>query len=69
MVIKTRPRAANAKIVTPHPRVLSGRPSEKVISNVLYGLQPFHIIIIRYVTRALAGRFLREKMMANADHI
>jgi len=42
-LMKTKPRAANAKIVMPHPKVLSGRPYEKVISIAVYGLEPFSL--------------------------
>ena len=42
-LMKTGPRATNAKIVTPHPKVLSGRPYEKVISSAVYGLEPFSL--------------------------
>ncbi|MFZ5922696.1 MAG: hypothetical protein ACOYY3_16755, partial [Chloroflexota bacterium] len=38
--------AANAKIVRPHPRVLTGRPCVKVISNALYGLPPFSLLAL-----------------------
>ena len=59
---------ANAKIVTPHPRVLNGRPYKRSITIALYGLEPFSH---DYYTsaRVLAGRFLWAKMIANADHI
>jgi len=64
---KSRPRAASSKIVTPHPRVLSGGPYEKVNLHCFvraWAIQPATIIRPYMPER----RFLSSKMMAIADN-
>jgi hypothetical protein len=68
MDIKTSPRAANAKIVMPHPTVLSGRPYAKVNLHCFVrasAIQP----VGHYTSAHPAGWFLGAKMMAIADHM
>ena len=68
MDIKTGPRAANAKIVMPHPTVLSGGPYAKVNLHCFVrasAIQP----IGNYTSVQPAVQFLWAKMMAIADHM